>query len=473
MLLTLTTTHTPATDLGFLLHKNPAKLHTFELSFGKAHVFYPEATAERCTAALLLDVDPVGLVRGRKGPAGEGFALEQYVSDRPYAASSFLSVAIAQVLGTALSGRSRSRQELAEAPLPLVARISALPCRGGEGLLRSLFEPLGYEVRASRLPLDVRFPEWGDSAYYSVELTGRCRLSELLTHLYVLVPVLDDDKHYWVGEAEVDKLLRRGAGWLAAHPHREAIAFRYLKHSRRLMRQTLARLVDEDQLDPDEEADAHGQEEETLEKRISLNEERLGTVLATLKASGARRVLDLGCGEGKLLKTLLGEKQFSEIVGVDVSTRTLERAADRLRLERMPQKQRDRIRLLQGSLTYRDRRLQGFDAAAVVEVIEHLDPPRLEAFARTLFECARPGTVVLTTPNAEYNVRFESMPAGTLRHKDHRFEWSRAEFRAWCEGAAVRFGYAVRLAAVGLHDAEVGSPTQMAVFTATPSASAA
>jgi len=465
MLLTLTTTHSPATDLGYLLHKNPAKLQSFVLSFGKAHAFYPEASAERCTAALLLDVDPVGLVRGRKGAAGEGFTLEQYVSDRPYAASSFLSVAIARILGSALAGRSKGRQELADSPLPLSARVSALPCRGGEGFLRSLFEPLGYVVTASRQPLDSRFPAWGASAYFNVELAATCRLSDLLTHLYVLIPVLDDDKHYWVGEAEVEKLLRHGEGWLAAHPQREAIAYRYLKHRRSLMRQTLARLVDEDQLDPDEAAEAHGQEEETLEKRISLNEERLGTVVAALKASHAKRVLDLGCGEGKLLKALLAEKQFEEITGLDVSTRTLERAADRLRLDQLPQKQRERIRLIQGSLTYRDRRLQGFDAAAVVEVIEHLDPPRLEAFARALFECARPGTVVLTTPNAEYNVRFENLPAGTLRHKDHRFEWTRAEFQNWSEATAGRFGYGVRLAAIGPSDPEVGAPTQMAIFS--------
>ena len=465
MLLTLTTTRAPATDLGYLLYKDPAKVQAFELSFGKAHVFYPEATAERCTAALLIDVDPVGLVRGRKGPSGEGFALDQYVSDRPYAASSFLSVAIAQVFGSALAGRSKDRQELADATMPLSARVSALPCRGGERFLRSLFEPLGYAVTATRHTLDGRFPEWGDSPYFTVELSGQRRLSELLTHLYVLIPVLDDDKHYWVGEAEVEKLLRHGEGWLAAHPEREAIAYRYLKHRRSLMRQTLARLVDEDQADPDEEAEAHGQEEETLEKRISLNEERLGTVVAALKASQAKRVLDLGCGEGKLLKALLAEKQFEDITGLDVSTRTLEKAADRLRLEQLPERQRERIRLIQGSLTYRDRRLEGFDAAAVVEVIEHLDPPRLDAFARVLFECARPGTVVLTTPNAEYNVRFESLPAGTLRHKDHRFEWTRAEFQSWSDGVAARFGYGVRLAPIGPSDPEVGSPTQMAVFT--------
>jgi 3' terminal RNA ribose 2'-O-methyltransferase Hen1 len=465
MLLTLTTTHQPATDLGYLLHKNPAKLQTFELSFGKAHVFYPEATDERCTAALLLDVDQVGLVRGHKGPAGEGFALEQYVSDRPYAASSFLSVAIARILGSALGGRSKGRQELAETPLPLTAKVSAVPCRGGEGFLRSLFEPLGYAVTVTRHALDSQFPAWGDSSYFNVQLAAQCRLSELLTHLYVLIPVLDDDKHYWVGEAEVEKLLRHGAGWLATHPQREAIAYRYLRHQRSLMRQTLARLVEEDQLDPDQEAEVQGQEEETLEKRISLNEERLGTVVAALKASEAKRVLDLGCGEGKLLKALLAEKQFEEIAGVDVSMRTLERAADRLRLEQLAPKQRERIRLLQGSLTYRDRRLQGFDAAAVVEVIEHLDPPRLEAFARVLFECARPGTVVLTTPNAEYNVRFENLPAGTLRHKDHRFEWTRAEFQKWSDRVGARFGYGVRLAPIGPADPEVGAPTQMAVFS--------
>jgi 3' terminal RNA ribose 2'-O-methyltransferase Hen1 len=465
MLLTLTTTHRPATDLGYLLHKNPTKLQTFELSFGRAHVFYPEATAERCTAALLLDVDPVGLVRNRKGPSGEGFALEQYVSDRPYAASSFLSVAIARIFGSALGGRSRGRQELADAPMPLVAKVAALPCRGGERFLRSLFEPLGYAVTATRFPLDERFPAWGDSPYFNVELSAERRLSELLTHLYVLIPVLDDDKHYWVGEAEVEKLLRHGEGWLASHPQREAIALRYLKHRRHLMRETLARLVEEDQADPDAEAEAHGQEEETLEKRISLNEERLGAVVAALKGSEAKRVLDLGCGEGKLLKALLAEKQFEEIAGVDVSSRTLERAAERLRLEQLPTKQRERVRLLQGALTYRDRRLQGFDAAAVVEVVEHLDPPRLDSFARALFECARPQTVVMTTPNSEYNVRFENLPAGTLRHKDHRFEWTRAEFQQWTDGVAGRFGYAVRLAPIGPNDPTVGAPTQMAIFT--------
>jgi 3' terminal RNA ribose 2'-O-methyltransferase Hen1 len=465
MLLTLTSTTAPATDLGYLLHKSPFRAHAFDLTFGRAHVFYPEAEADRCTAALLLEVDPIGLVRGRKGPAGERRTLEQYVNDRPYVASSFLSVAIAEVFGTALSGRSKERPELATRELPFEARLSVVPCRGGEAFLRRLFEPLGYEARAQQHVLDENNTDWGPSRYFTVTIAGTKRLSELLAHLYVLVPVLDDDKHYWVGDDEVDKLVRRGEGWLATHPERELIARRYLKHQRSLARQALEQLIAEELPAADDLQAAHAQEEAEIERRISLNEQRIGSVIAALKQSGAKRVLDLGCGEGQLVRALLKEKPFDEIVGVDVSHRALELASDRLRLERMPEKQQERIKLFQGSLMYRDRRLAGYDAAAVVEVIEHLDPPRLAAFERAVFGFARPGTVIVTTPNAEYNVRFESLPAGRFRHKDHRFEWSRAQFETWARAIADRFRYSVRFLGVGPEDAEVGSPTQMAVFT--------
>lgn len=459
MILSISTTYRPATDLGYLLHKNPARLQTFNATFGRAHVFYPEASEERCTACLLLDVDPVGLVRGR---GHNGGAEDQYVNDRPYVASSFLSVAIADLLGTAMSGRSKERPELAEKAIPLEIDIDVLPCRGGDQFLRRLFEPLGYEVTSEQYPLDENFPEWGMSRYFRVSLRATRRLAEVLSHLYVLIPVLDDDKHYFVGADEVEKLLSKGAGWLAQHPEKELISNRYLAYKRSLAEMALHRLL-VDEPEQDDET-AHDKEEEQVEERISLNQQRMGSVLAALKASESRSVLDLGCGEGTLLRLLMQERQFARILGMDVSHRALEVASRRLRMDRMPPMQRERIELIQGSLIYRDERLAGFDAAAVVEVIEHQDPPRLRSLERALFEFARPSHVVVTTPNIEYNVRFPTLPAGHLRHKDHRFEWTRHEFEAWSASVADRFGYSVRFVPVGPVDPEVGAPTQMAVF---------
>ena len=463
MLLTLSTTHSPATDIGYLLHKHPARIQSFKLAFGQAHVFYPEADTETCTAALLLDIDTVGLTRRPHGRSGENFALAPYVSDRPYVASSFLSVAIAQVFSSALSGRSKERPQLAETAMPLEAKLSIFPCRGGEQLLRRLFEPLGYKIKAERHILDAQFPDWGESPYFTVTLQNTCRLSELLTHLYVLIPVLDDEKHYWVDEAEIEKLLKHGKNWLDAHPEQESIVSRYLKHLRPLTNQALAQLCDTDPQETDEAVQAEA--ETHAEARISLNDTRLQRVTETLKQCGAKRVLDLGCGEGKLLRKLLHEKQFEEIVGMDVSHRALTIAKERLHYDQMPENQRKRLRLFQGSLNYRDERLAGYDAAAVIEVIEHLDLPRLAAFERVLFECARPRTVVLTTPNREYNVQFENLQAGRFRHKDHRFEWTRSEFQSWATGISQRFGYAVTFHPIGPTTEDIGAPTQMAVFT--------
>ncbi|MEA2592990.1 MAG: hypothetical protein QOD62_2821 [Actinomycetota bacterium] len=464
MLLTITTTHHPATDLSFLLHKHPARLQTFGLNFGQVHVFYPEATDERCTAALLLDVDAVGLVRGKKGSSGEGRTLAQYVNDRPYVASSLLSVAIADVFGSAMAGRSGERPETAAAAIALEATLPVLPCRGGEDVITRLFGPLGYEVESHRLSLDEQFPEWGESGYFHVRLRATVRLADLLSHLYVLIPVLDDEKHYYVGDDEVDKLLARGAGWLPSHPEKSLITDRYLSHKRTLTRAALERLLGDD-ADEDEAASGHDAEEAVVEERVNLHTQRHGAVLAALRETGARRVIDLGCGDGKLLKLLLAERAFTEVAGMDVSHRALEFAARRLHLDSLPPAQRARLNLFQGSLTYRDGRLAGYDAATVVEVIEHLDPPRLAVFERCVFEAAHPASVVVTTPNVEYNVRFPALPAGTLRHKDHRFEWTRAEFEAWAATVAGRFGYTVRFLPIGPDDPEVGAPSQMAVFT--------
>ena len=460
MLFTITTTAHQADNLSFLLHKHPARVQVFGLKFGKVHVFYPEVSETRCTAAMLLEVDPVALVRRHGG--GSGGTLGAYVNDRPYVASSFLSVAISQVFGTALAGHCKDLPDRVDEAMPFEVNITVLPCRGGETVLRRLFEPLGYQVEATPHALDDQFPQWGTSRYFTVTLKATCSLQALLSHLYVLVPVLDDDKHYYVGEDEVEKLLRRGEKWLPSHPERDLITERYLKYQRSLVREALARLQ-EDAVTPDAMAERDAAAEEALEAPVRLNELRLDAVLETLKHCGAKRVLDLGCGEGKLLVMLMKDAHFEKLVGMDVSTQALERAAKRLHLDRHP-KRRERVSLLHGALTYRDDRLHGFDAAALVEVIEHLDAPRLRALEHVVFAHARPGCVIVTTPNREYNVRFESLPAGNFRHPDHRFEWGRSEFRTWAESVAAQFDYTVRFVSIGEADEVLGPPTQMAVF---------
>ncbi|MEU6171690.1 3' terminal RNA ribose 2'-O-methyltransferase Hen1 [Streptantibioticus parmotrematis] len=518
MFLTITTTGTsaaPATDLGFLLHKHPDRAQEFSTSYGTAHVFYPQASEQLCTAALLLEVDPVALVRRAKGKGRGGgtpdSTLAQYVNDRPYAASSLLSVALSAVFASALKGVCPARPERAAAPMPLRVEVPALPARGGVPLVRALFEPLGWTVTARPVPLDEEFPEWGASRYVALTLEGEQRLSDALRHLYVLLPVLDDAKHYWIAPDEVDKLLRAGEGWLAGHPEQQLITSRYLSHRWGLTRQAaerlaLARLAETDdsateEIDnavedgvPDaaDEADAattspqaHATVPQTnatvtasqAHATAALTEEaapprplavlRREAIVATLRSHGAARVLDLGCGQGQLTQELLKDPRFTEVVGVDVSTRALAVAARRLRLDRLTERQAARVRLLQGSLAYTDARLKGYDAAVLSEVIEHVDPPRLPALEYAVFGAARPGTVIVTTPNVEYNVRWETLPAGHMRHGDHRFEWTREQFRAWARAVAERHGYEVGFAPVGEDDPEVGPPTQMAVFHAT------
>jgi 3' terminal RNA ribose 2'-O-methyltransferase Hen1 len=466
VLLTITTTREPATDLGYLLHKHPGRLQTFPTAAGAAHVFYPEATPQRCTAALLLEVDPVALVRGRAGadqrPEHRDGELAQYVNDRPYAASSMLAVALNQVFRTALTGRCDARPDLAATPIPLVIRVPALRCRGGAPLATSLFEPLGWAVEAQSQPLQPA--EWGDSPYLDLRLTGDNVLADALSHLYVLLPVLDDAKHYWVSTEEVDKLIRAGGDWLAGHPAKELITRRYLSHQRKLTASALARLADADDAEPEELDNAVGEPDHEEGKAKNLATQRREAILALLKERGARRVGDFGCGAGTLTKALLGDKQIDTIVAVDVSARALQLAARDLHLDRMPARQRERLKIFQSALTYRDDRLAGLDAAVLMEVIEHVDPERLPALERAVFGFAAPDTIVVTTPNAEYNVHFDTLPAGSMRHHDHRFEWTRAEFAAWAERAASAYHYQVAYHPVGPEHPDAGPPTQLAVF---------
>ena len=464
MLLNITTTHRPATDLGYLLHKHPDKFQTIELSVGKAHIFYPEKSETKTTISLLLDIDPIDMVRGARNLGNDGFALGHYVNDRPYVASSFMSVALAKAFSSAMNGNCKEKPELVDVKLSFEVTLAVLPApKGGELLIRKFFEPLGYEVDLVRHSLDDKFPEWDTSKYFTLKLKHHITTKELLSHLYVLIPTLDNDKHYFVSQNEIEKLLQKGEGWLKVHPEKEKIIRRYLINLNSLSRQALERLSEGEELgDLNEELVA---KTETQKRRETLHDKRLKLVIEKLVESGAERVLDLGCGEGKLLGLLLKQKQFAAIVGMDVSYQELLKAKEKLHWEEMSPKQKERLRLFQGSLTYQDQRLTGFDAAAVVEVIEHLDLNRLQAFERVLFEFAKPKTIVLTSPNKDYNVMWEKLDAQDMRHEDHRFEWTRAQFAGWAHQTAETYHYQVALLPIGDEVENVGAPSQMAIFT--------
>jgi len=462
MLLTITYEGKNTADLGYLLYKNPYRPQVIKLNHGKAYVFYPEVSDEKTTVALFVDIDPIDLARGKVGKTGGG--LFDYVNDRPYVASSFMSTAIARVFGTAMTGRADAHQELSDSKLDLSATVTMLPCKGEQDKLKAVFEPLGYEVNYESFLSDEKFPEWGNSKYVNLTIKGRVRLRDLLKHLYVLIPVFDKQKHYWIGVDEVDKLMRSGEEWLVNHPQKGYITSRYLYRKRSLANMAFERLASENTIDGEVLVDEKEEVKEIADKKVNLNAQRLDSVITVLKNNGVKSVIDLGCGEGNLLVLLSKEKQFKKIRGMDVSYLALQRAYDRLKLERASETMNERVQLFQGSLTYKDKRLSGFDAACVIEVIEHLDVSRLVAFERVLFEFTKPPIVVLTTPNMEYNANYQKLNEADLRHGDHRFEWTRKEFKDWANKVAEKFNYSVQFSEIGDKDTEHGAPTQMGVF---------
>lgn len=452
MILEITTTHQPATDLGYLLHKHPDKVQSVELAAGKAHIFYTEASTERCTACLMLDINPVDLVRVRKG----NYALQdQYVNDRPYTTNSFLSTAIAKAFGSALNGRCNPRPELPVTQMPFFCKLTSLRVDAELETVERLFLPLGYTLEIETIPLDPAFPDWGLSKYINLTLSKTCTLQELLSHLYVLIPVLDNSRHSWVAQHDIEILMQKGQGWLEQHPERDWITRRFLRNIRTIASEAILRLAGEDALPPEDAASP---------LQESLHQQRLNRAFERLRESGATKVLDLGCGSGKLLKILLKEGQFRKITGMDVSFSELQLAKENLHLDDASPALRQRLSLFQGSVTYLDERMKGYDAVALVEVIEHLDEERLPAMEKVVFGYAAPETVVLSTPNAEYNVVYERLDPEAFRHEDHRFEWTRQEFSNWCDTVGERFGYYVQIEPVGKEEPNIGAPSQLAVF---------
>ena len=467
MLLTITMKGTNTQELGYLLHKNPYRAQCFDLSFGMAYVFYTEVTDSRTTVALLLKLNPIDLARGKLGSKDGG--LFDYVNDRPYVSSSFMSTALNRVFSTAMNGKCSKRQQLADSALDLEAVVYNLPVRGEKSFVREVFEPLGYQVNIRERILDEKFTEWGESCYIDLTVRGRIRLSELLNHLYVLIPVFDRQKHYYMSEDEIDKLLRHGEGWLSEHPEKNQIIRRYFDMKRSYANRTIARLLESESETQEsvvtEDSSVEAKAVQPAEKRTPLNIQRMESVKKAVLSCGAQSVLDIGCGECRLTSILMREQQIKKITAADVSVSVLEKAKQKLNYDKMLPYLKNKLTLIQASLMYKDKRLEGFDAACVIEVIEHLDLQRIPLFEKVLFGAAKPKTVILTTPNKEYNENYPTLENGTLRHKDHRFEWTREEFRSWCRHICEDFGYTVTYQNIGETVEKTGSPTQMGVFT--------
>lgn len=473
MLLTITYRGENTEDLGYLLFKNPSKTQAFPLPLGKAFVFYPEVSDEITTVALLVDLDPLDLSKGKEGiekNTGDGSrGLFAYVNDRPYSASSFLSSAISRVFGTAMTGRCDGRPELAGMELDLTAKVFMLPVRGEKQFLNEVFEPLGYDVSFESFPIDEKFPSWGECDCVNLTVRGKKRLSDLLNQLYVLIPVFDMKRHYYVGEEEIQKLLKHGSGWLKDHPEKTRIVRRYFPMAKSYASEALNRLQNENKdggraaaEDAEDAAEEEGTEESVLP--WSLDRERLGKVRDEVVNSGARSCLDLGCGEGKLLKLLLEIPGMERIAGADVSLSALKKAVERIGYDRLPERKREILSLFQGSAVYQDAHFQGYDCICLAEVIEHMEPEMLPRFEHVVFGYAAPGTVVITTPNRNYNVNYR-LEEDELRHGDHRFEWTEKEFHHWAEKVCQKYGYSVKMKPVGAKEPGTLAPTQMGVFT--------
>ena len=445
MLIAITSRTRPASDLGYALHKHPDRVQQFDVGYGKATVFYPVASEDECTFVMVVEVDPVRLARGPEHTRGGGLVTD-YVTDRPYAASSMLAVAIGKVLSTATAGRCEKKPELAAKPMDLEVEISTVR-NLAQDRVRSLFTDLGYKVEIEGKEQD---------RYVTVRTrSDRWTLGETLRQIRVLLPAIDGRHHHYVNDEDVAHLLRHGEGWLDSHPQGTWISRRYLARKRSLAEQAVRAL----------EARNESEDEPpwTGPTRESLQRARIDRVTERLVESGARIVADLGCGEGALVRELAKEPAISKVVGIDISANRIEQAKRRLARQLGPS-ETDKTSLLTGAIGVQDARWSDCDAAALVETIEHIDVERLDMVERNVFGREHLRCIIVTTPNREYNHHY-GLEEGQKRHRDHRFEWSREEMREWAQGICQRYGLEASHEGIGEHHPDDGWPTQMAVFT--------
>ncbi|MFC4100784.1 3' terminal RNA ribose 2'-O-methyltransferase Hen1 [Paenibacillus xanthanilyticus] len=450
-----------ANMLSHLLAKNPNNLYEREEKGAKVRLVYTVCDEQRTEAVLHVSPDPIELVKG----SPDSYDITQYINDREFVTSSLFCTYIRPSLGTALNGKPKETfAEWVSHKFALTLSFGPVASNLPEPVVEQLFASLGYEVEQERGEADYPFALKHRSSVRYITLRGRQTLQTALRQLFILMPVLDDYKHYFIGEAEVEKLERYGEGWLEAHPQRELIVKRTLRFADVIERYEAnrepAREEQNGAAEPAAEAASLADGAEPAPK-VRLNEQRYQAICETVQGLEHKRtVVDFGSGEGKLSARLAELAGVQEVMAVEPSAIARKRAADRF--AKLAERGQGVVpKTVTGSLFYYDESLRGKDVIVLCEVIEHIEAHRVERAIATILNEYAPHALIVTTPNREYNQVYEMGEA--MRHADHRFEWTRGEFRQACERWRTD-GYELELQGVGERHEAYGHPTQMAIF---------
>lgn len=440
--------------ISYLLSKNPSNLYDRDEKGSRVRLVYTAFTEEETELLIYVTPDPVELVRNSPNT----FDITQYINDREFAVSSLFCSYIKSALATALNGKPKDDFiKWVDYKFDLILGFGPVASDLPDAVIESIFTPIGYEVKIERGITDYSFKLKSRSSARYINLTGRQTLQNAIRHLFILIPVLDNYKHYYMDKSEVDKLERYGTGWLDDHPMRDLIIKRALKFKELISE--VASPKKEDLLQGDSEP------VEESEIKVRLNEQRYQTIVDIVtKLPQKETVVDFGSGEGKLSVRLGFIPGVKEVLAVEPSQVSQLRAIRKI----------DKVRSSEGfvaptqvwgSLFYFDTRLCDKDVMILSEVIEHIDEYRLAPIIETVFAQYSPKTLIINTPNYEYNVVFEMKD--NLRHSDHRFEWTREQFSLWCKELGARYNYSVNIGGIGEEDTDHGFPTQIAIFSKT------
>ncbi|WP_310831561.1 3' terminal RNA ribose 2'-O-methyltransferase Hen1 [Paenibacillus pedocola] len=473
MHLIIRATGTGAGMLSHLLAKNPNNLYDRTEKEARVRIVFTVSSEEETEAVIYVTPDPIELVKGDSSAHND---ITQYINDREFVTSSLFCSYIRPALGTALNGKPK------EAYMPWVGKPLKLELTFGpvasnlpDRTLEELFTALGYEVQLERGDAEYSFALKTRSSARYIKLAGEQTLQTALQQLFVLIPALDDYKHYYISDDEVDKIRRYGAGWLEEHPQRSLILKRTLRFAGAIKqyeamaakekRSTAENSVDSEDVPAAVTVSGESAVTEMQEEpKIRLNDLRYAAIAAAVEELYAKAtIVDFGSGEGKLSAKLSSVPGVREIKAVEPSAASQLRAMDRFA------KLADKPGIIvpdpvTGSLFYFDESLRGKDVMILCEVIEHIDEYRLARVMENIFAEYAPKTLIVTTPNKDYNAVYE-MEQEELRHGDHRFEWGRKAFSVWCARWTETFDYTAELTGIGEGSVEFGYPTQMAIFT--------